>query len=136
MGTTQGPVSFVAVTVDIKPDSSPNVVNPREIGVLPVAILATAEFDAGTVDAGSVQFGPGRATEAHGTGHIEDANQDGRPDMLLHFDIPQSRIRCSDTAAFLTGKTLTGKTIQGADSFVTTGCQGTSSAPTSTPGGN
>lgn len=136
MGTTVGPVSFLGVTVDIKPDSSPNVLNPRESGVLPVAILSTANFDAGTVDATSVRFGPGRASEAHGTGHIEDVNHDGRPDIVLHFDVLPSRIRCSDTAAFLTGKTLTGQAIQGADTFVTTGCQGTSSAPTSTPSGS
>ncbi len=128
MGTTLGPVSFVAVTVDIKPESSPNVLNPRESGVLPVAILATANFDAGTVDASSVRFGPGRAQEVHGRGHVEDVNHDNRPDMVLHFDVPQSQIRCSDTAAFLTGRTVTGQTIQGADSFTTVGCNNTSPA--------
>ncbi|MGH9601745.1 MAG: hypothetical protein ACRD24_05090 [Terriglobales bacterium] len=128
MGSTLGPVSFRAVSVDIKPDSSPNVLNPRESGVLPVAILATADFDAGTVDASSVGFGPGQAQEVHGRGHIEDVNHDGRPDMLLHFDVLQSRIRCSDTAAFLTGRTLTGQTIQGADSFTTVGCNNASAA--------
>ncbi len=131
MGTTLGPVSFLAITVDIKPESSPNVVNPGESGVLPVAILSTANFDAGTVDASNVQFGPGRAGEVHGTGHIEDVNHDNRPDMVLHFDIPQSRIRCSDTAAFLTGRTLTAQTIQGADSFTTVGCQSTATATAS-----
>ncbi len=111
MGATLGPVSFTPVQIDIKPGSTDNPINPNAQGVIPVAILSTKDFDAGTVDPASVTFGRGQAKEIHGTGHIEDVNSDGRPDMVLHFDTQQTKVKCTDMAVFLRGKTLTGQEI-------------------------
>ena len=47
-------ISTVEVPVDIKPTSCPNPINTKSQGVLPVAILGTAEFDVTQVDPGSV----------------------------------------------------------------------------------
>ncbi len=44
----------VSVFVDIKPGSCPNSFNPDSNGVLPIAILGTANFDASMIDVGSV----------------------------------------------------------------------------------
>jgi len=44
------------VSVDIKPGSCPNPVNVKNKGVLPAAILGTAEFDVTTIDPASVKL--------------------------------------------------------------------------------
>lgn len=118
-GTTQGPVDFLPVTINIKQKS----LNPKSQGVIPVAILSTADFDASTVNPLSVRFGPGQAPEIHNRGHGEDANGDGKNDLVLHFDTQASGIKCGDTSATLTGSTYFGQGIQGADIFVTVGCK-------------
>ena len=56
------------VVIDIKPGSFPNSINPKNKGVIPVAILTTATFDATTVDPLSVTFGPHETVEAQGRG--------------------------------------------------------------------
>lgn len=111
------------VTIDTKPGRRLNAINPKSTRVIPVAILTTDTFDATTVDPLSVVFGPSRATEAHGTGHIEDANGDGQPDLVLHFNTQASGIQCGDTFASLTGKTFDGNLIHGADAIRTIGCK-------------
>ena len=40
----------VGVYIDIKPGSCPNPLNPKAKGVLPVAVLGTADFDVTTID--------------------------------------------------------------------------------------
>ncbi len=114
----------IVVTIDVKPGSTPNAINPKSNGLIPVAILSTASFDATTVDASSVRFGPGNASEAHRTGHIEDVNGDGSKDMVLHFDTRVSGIVCTTTSVALTGRTTgaIGTPIRGTDAIVTTGC--------------
>jgi hypothetical protein len=112
----------IQVTIDIKPGSSPNSINPKSQGVIPVAILTTDAFDATTVDPLSVRFGPKGATEAHNQGHIEDVNHDGEPDLVLHFETQATGIQCGDTSASLTGETFEGDPIQGSDAIQTVGC--------------
>jgi hypothetical protein len=114
---------LVAVDVDIKPGSDPNAINPRNLGVIPVAIVTTEDFDATTVDPLSVEFGPGGAMEAHGTGHVEDVDRDGDLDLMLHFKTQETGIQCGDTSATLIGKTFAGQRIEGSDSIATVGCK-------------
>jgi hypothetical protein len=111
------------VQIDIKPGSSPNSINPKSNGVIPVAILTTDIFDATTVDPLSVRFGPEGAKEAHNKGHIEDVNHDGEPDLVLHFRTRDTGIKCGDTSASLTGETFDGNPIQGSDTLKTVGCK-------------
>ena len=85
-------------------------------GVIPVAILTTADFDATTVDASTVAFGPSGAGEAHGKGHVEDVDHDGDLDMVLHFGTQDTGIACGDTKASLKGETTGGVDIEGSDS--------------------
>jgi hypothetical protein len=101
----------------------PSTINPNSKGVTPVAILTTDTFDATTVDPLSVKFGPKGAIEAHGQGHIEDANGDGRLDLVLHFKTQDTGIKCGDTSASLTGTALSGQLIEGSDSIQTVGCK-------------
>jgi hypothetical protein len=88
-------------------------------GVIPVAIITTPSFDATTVDASTVRFGPGNAVEAHGHGHVEDVDGDGDLDLMLHFRTERSAIPCGAASATLTGQTVGGQAITGTDSVRT-----------------
>ena len=111
------------VSIDIHSGSFPNSINPRSKGVILVAILTTDTFDATTVDPLSVQFGPDGAPEAHGRGHTEDVNGDGKKDLVLHFRTQDTGIVCGDTSASLTGEIYSGQAIEGTDSIRTVGCK-------------
>ena len=103
------------VDIDIKPWSDPNSINLKSKGIISVAILTTDAFDATTVDPLSAAFGPASAVEAHGMGHIEDVDDDGDLDLLLHFNKQEADIACGDITAVLTGETFDGVPIEGFD---------------------
>lgn len=112
-----------SVVIDIKPGSDSSPINPKSKGVITVAILTTSTFDATTVDPLSVKFGPNEATEAHGRGHLEDVNGDGKLDLVLHFRTRETGIQCGDLSVFLTGETIGGQPITGSDLIRTVGCK-------------
>ena len=114
------------ITIDVKPGSFPNSINPADKGVIPVAILSTQvakgellDFDATTVDPLSVEFGKGKAKETHGKGHIEDVDGDGDNDLVLHFKTQDTGISAGDTEVTLSGKTFAGQAISGRDAIET-----------------
>jgi hypothetical protein len=125
--------SFAAVTrvsIDIKPDSDQNRVNPGSNQMIPVAILTTnmaagepRDFDALQVQVSSVKFGPLGAEPAHAGGHFEDVDDDGDVDLLLHFRVRETGIVCCDREVSLTGETLEGWSFVGTDWINTVGCQ-------------
>jgi hypothetical protein len=105
--------------LDIKPGSDPNSIDPFSRGVIPVAILTTEDFDALTVDADSVLFGPNEAEKAHKRAHVEDVDDDGDLDLVLHFRTQDTGIAPGDTEACVTGQTYDGVPIEGCDSVRT-----------------
>jgi len=107
------------VEIDIKPGSDPNPVNPFSLGMIPVAILTTEDFDALTVDADSVLFGPDEAEKRHKQAHVEDVDGDGDLDLLLHFRTQETGIALGDTKACVTGETLDGTPFEGCDNVST-----------------
>ena len=115
--------SAVQVEIDIKPGSDPNSMNVRSRGVVPVAILSTADFDASSVDPATVRFGPDDAGITHRAGHIDDVNGDGFPDLLLHFQTTETGIACGETSASLTGQIFVGQAIQGEDTVRPVPCR-------------
>lgn len=123
-------IQTMAVSIDIKPGSDPNSINPDSEQVISIAILTTDDFDATTIDPLSVEFGPNAAMESHGKGHVEDVDEDGDLDLVLHFRTQETGITCGDTEAGLTGETFDGQAIQGFDSINTVGCSGGSTVGT------
>ncbi len=108
--------------IDIKPGSDPNSINcENPMGVIAVAILTTAAFDATTVDHTTVTFEG--ASETHvdkksgeARRHAEDVDGDGDTDLVLHFRLGDTGLTCASTDGTLTGSTFGGQAIEGADS--------------------
>ena len=98
--------------IDIKPGSDPNAINLNSHGVIPVAINTWGFLDATQVDPSTVKFGPGEATPVHG-GHIEDWDNDGDLDLILHFNVQDTGIQPGDTQAYLYGSTFGGVDFYG-----------------------
>ena len=98
-------------------------INPRNKGVIPVVILGTADFDATTIDPGTVLFGKTGIEAAAVKSNFTDVDSDGYVDLLVHFKTEESGIQCGDKAVHLTGTTFDQKKIIGTDSIKTAGCQ-------------
>jgi hypothetical protein len=114
-------LSTANVSIDIKPGSDPNPVNPKSKGVIPVAVLGSIDFDATQIDFSTVKFGLAEAPPAH-DGHVEDVNDDGFMDMMFHFKVQATGIVCGETEATLTGATFGGIQFNGTDAVKTVGC--------------
>ena len=109
-------VQVIQVDIDIKPGSDPNSINPRSKGVIPVAILGSADFDVNDVDVTTLTFGPDGATPAHRAGgHVEDVNGDGFDDLVSHYRTQDTGVSSGDTEACVDGATTGGTPIHGCD---------------------
>jgi hypothetical protein len=111
------------ISIDIEPGAFPNSINPKKLGVIPVAILGTDTFDAATVDPSTVRFGATGAEAAPVHSALQDVNGDGKLDMILQFAAQSTGIVCGMTSATLTGKTVGDQAITGADSILTVNCR-------------
>ena len=120
-----GDPTTLPASIDVRPGSETNPISPDGRGLVPVAILTTDVLGATDVDSSAVCFGDAEApeqrdcSEAHGAGHVEDVNGDGRADLVLHFEVAETGIDPGDSRACLTGKTREGLEIEGCDSIVT-----------------
>ena len=103
---------LLRVTIDIKPGSDPNSINLKSNGVVPVAILAADSFNPNTVDPDSVAFAGASPVKWK----MEDVDNDGDVDLLLHFRTQDLNLTQESTEATLTGKTIGGADIEGTDS--------------------
>jgi hypothetical protein len=119
---SEGKCKLISITIDIKPGSSSNPVNPHNNGVLEVAILTTTEFDVNEVNATTVRFGATGVEAAPAGSALEDIDGDGDADMLLRFRTQGTGILCGDLFASLTGETISGQPIEGVDGITTVGC--------------
>ena len=85
---------------------------------MPVAIFSSATFDARTVNPSSVTLASapvkltGKGTAMYS---IQDVNNDGRLDMVVHVTTSAFQLTTNDTLAVLKGKTNGGVSIKGTD---------------------
>ena len=110
----------IHVQIDIKPGTTPNVLNLRSNGLFQVAIFSTAGFDATTIDPATITLAgasPSRMGKAPVVAKI-DINRDGRKDLVPMFSCANLQLNASDKEAVLTGKTFDGTSIEGKDSVV------------------
>ena len=115
--------AFVQVQIDIKPGSYPNAINLGSNGVVPVAILSSADFDAASVDTQTVTLG-GANVAVRGKGSkelaaFEDIDGDGRLDLVVHV-VTDNLLPglFQDGFAILEGRTFDGNAIRGQDEIV------------------
>ena len=100
IGAAMTPVYSVpeSIEIDIKPGGFPNSINPGSMGLVPVAILGTDDFDVGFVDVQTLEFGPDGASPVH-DGHFEDVNDDGLTDLVTHYVQKETGIEKGDEMA-------------------------------------
>ena len=110
------------VAIDIKPGAGPNPFNCGAQGSLPVAILGADTFDPTTIDLATVRLA-GVSALLSPKSYIDDVNKDGRPDMVLYFNISAlaEAIGCprpmnSSVAVQVTAIMTSGISIVGSDS--------------------
>jgi len=115
-----------SVEIDIKPGSTPNSINPTNMGNVPVAILSSEMFDVFEIDTASLVFANGEAAPAHDladpmnfTNHLEDVDGDGLADLVVHFSTEETGIAFGEMMACLGGEALDGVRIRGCDSVRT-----------------
>jgi hypothetical protein len=109
---------FTTVTIDIKPNSTPNTVNLGSGGVVAVAILSSATFDATTVDPLTVTLASAPVKlKGNGTPQVlvQDVNGDGRQDLVVHIETEALQLSETDTQAVLEAETFGGTAIVGTD---------------------
>jgi hypothetical protein len=112
------PETILPIGIDIKPGTSENIINIKNKGKIPVAILSTLSFDApNEVDKTSLTFGRtgNEASLASCDTGAQDVNGDGLLDLVCSFYTSLTGFQVSDTVGFLKGLTVEGISIQGSD---------------------
>ena len=120
----------IEVTIDIKPGSDPNSINLGDHGLLPVAILGSANFDVTEINPTSIELG-GVSLALRGSQKkgiklaysYDNVDEDIYKDMMIFFDVQQlvaDKVLVDTTIALeLTGNldvVLGGTPIKGTDS--------------------
>ena len=116
------------IGIDIKPgdrnvtvlDASstdhPSAVRGVARGHIPVALLSSDTFDATKVDQSTLRFGATGQEDSLvscNSGRGIDANHDGLPDLLCHFDMKKANFSLTESEGILTGKSGDGKDFKG-----------------------
>jgi len=114
----------IGMTIDIKPDSSANPVNPKSNGMLPVVVFGSPGLDTSQIDVGSLRLGvTGVEAPPHKNRFFQDVNWDGDTDLVLDFRIPDTGMTCTTNQLLMTGQLLSGLPIAGSDVVKPVGCQ-------------
>ncbi len=111
------------VTIDIKPGTDPNEINLGSKGVIPVAILSSACFNATTVDPDTVGLAGAevavRGKSNRSMAHEKDVNGDGLIDLVVQVETENLDPDSFQAGlAILTGETYGGVAIEGSDYII------------------
>jgi hypothetical protein len=115
-------VAVLEVNIDIKPGSDPNSVNQGSSGVIPVAVLSTADFDApAEIDPDTISLAGARVKMVGKSSkllcHSEDVNEDALADLVCKVETAQFMIEVGDSVAVLEADTFGGASVRGEDSI-------------------
>jgi hypothetical protein len=106
-------------TIDVRPDTSPNVVSLGAGGLLAVAVFTTAGFDATDIVPGSLRLASagtyGDAGQALARTTVVDVNGDGRIDLLAEFRVDELTLTPGDIVVDLWGQMRGGAAFTGSD---------------------
>jgi hypothetical protein len=115
IGTDYGPLlSAINLDIDIRPFSKHNKVLPWKWGLIPVAILSTADFHAPSeIDLKTLKFGREGVEDSLSfcQRHSRDINRDGLTDLLCFFRSYKTDFRSGDTVGVLTAERNTMNTM-------------------------
>ncbi len=121
-GVTIDDVTFLSLNIDIKPGSDPNCFNSNNHGVIPIAILGSADFDVTIINPSTVQL-DGQEVRIKGksgnSGSFEDVNDDGFTDLVVQI-IDEGAYTVGDSMGIVTAETWSGELIGGQDSICIT----------------
>jgi hypothetical protein len=112
------PDPVIPVQIDVKPDDEQNAINPGSKGVIPVAIFSSADFDATSIDPGTIELaGAGVAVVGKGKSlyHEVDFNEDGLVDLLCQVETESLTLEPDAGEVWLVGETYDGQLIEGYD---------------------
>jgi hypothetical protein len=126
----------LSVNLDIRPGGCPNPINVKIRGVIPVAVLGSADLDVNAIDVGSLQL-EGVAPINSGYEDVAapfagdlcgctEADPDGFVDLTLKFKAQDligaiTPLQHGERVLTLTGTLLDGTEIEGLDCMVTVG---------------
>jgi hypothetical protein len=123
LADVRAPHSAISVPIEVKPGSSASApISLTARGILPVALLSTATFDALGVDTAAIALGdPDTGSSAPPTSwRIDDLNGDGSVDLLLRFAtaglVQAEAVTGRTTRLALTARTRDGTSVLGVDS--------------------
>ena len=112
--------AVVEVNIDIKPGSDPNCFNINGHGIIPVAILGSAELDVGDIDVDTLSFGGLKVRVRSVKGPLcsmDYSNEDEFVDLVCHFEDDPAKWTPDNDTAELTGELTDGTRIKGTDSI-------------------
>jgi probable HAF family extracellular repeat protein len=118
------PLSTMAI--DIRPWNGSNLINHKDRGLLPVAILSNSEFDAVDImDLDTITFG--RTGDEHSMAFCSpiewNVNRDSYKDLVCFFWIQRTGFQCGDTQGVLKGTTQSGIHVEAKDSVRVIPCK-------------
>ena len=119
-------VNGIWVPADVKPRSYPSSVNLDKKGVLPFAILGTADFNPLTaVNNDSLTFGVDGDEDSvlRCAAEGEDVNGDGYLDLICLADTALTEVACTTTHLEIRGTLLDGTPLFSQDEVHVTGCR-------------
>ena len=114
-----GTPATLEVGINIRPGSLHNLINPKSNGLIPIAILSQAGFDAPKeVNRVSLTFGRTgyEKSLAFCSKEPRDVNHDGQPDLICYFYTWLTGFRAWDKTGILRGWTVSGVPFTGSDS--------------------
>jgi hypothetical protein len=89
------------------PRAAMDLWEPVKMPMSVVAVLSTRDFDGQQVRVGSIKVGERLLADIHGAPHVEDANVDGRLDVVIH--VPSASIQ---SATVVTAQLVSGAQVR------------------------